>query len=137
MTSVWRVSPNQFHDISAKLIEFLLELRHPFELDVQFVIDAVDLLLNFLEQLPTPCRFAALWSAGASFPTCALDATRAGYTSRPAQSPVSDGPARADRSDITFKPRGPAGPGGPGGPGMFSEPPSPCSRFFFAIAPLV
>ena len=88
------------------MIEFQLKLRHPFELDVQFVIDAVDLLLHVMEQLPTPCRFAALWSADASFPACALGTTLAGYTSCPAQSPCSDGPARADSSDITLQPAG-------------------------------
>jgi hypothetical protein len=90
-------------DLRAKLIEFQLKLRHPFELDVQFVIDAVDLLLHVLEQLPTPCRFAALWAPDASFPTCALNTPLAGYTSRPAQSPLSDGPARAHRSDIALQ----------------------------------
>jgi hypothetical protein len=60
------------------LIEFLLKVRHPFELNVEFVIDAVDVLVNFLEQVPTPCGFAAFGSTGTNFPTCALDTTLTG-----------------------------------------------------------
>jgi mannonate dehydratase len=55
-------SSELYLDSVPKLFEFLLKLRHPFSLIVQFVINAVDLPMHFLKNLPTPRLRATGWS---------------------------------------------------------------------------
>lgn len=99
LDSISFLSVRELSDCRAELIEILLNLRHPFELDVEFTINAVDLDMDLLHHLPTPVWFAALEPASANR---APLANGTAVTFRAARSDFAAWPLRAGLAGVAF-----------------------------------
>jgi hypothetical protein len=63
--------------LDAELVEFMLKLRHALQLEIQFMVDPVDVLVNLSEQRSAPHRLLTLGS------DITLEPPRTGWTRRP------------------------------------------------------